>query len=100
MAQHVGIALLKELDLYPSDGETIHTNVARALPAFDDQRYPLLRLVDPFGDTIFSSHQMTGLIPELRARLAETGDPSLADAIAAAERCQARDLTWLVFIGD
>lgn len=100
MAQHVGIVLLDELDLDPSNGEVSLANVASALPEFDDERYPLLRLVDPYGDTVFSSYQMVGLIAELRARLAETDDSSLADAIAAAERCMARPRTWLIFIGD
>lgn len=101
MAAHIGIELLEEIDLDPSGGgETIHVNVGDALPAFDDQRYPLLRLVDPYGDTIFSSYQMVGLLAELQARLTETGDSSLAVAIAAGERCQAKSRTWLVFIGD
>lgn len=100
MAQHVGIELRDEIELDPAAGEAIQSNVGRALPEFDDLRYPLLRLVDPDGDTIFSSYQMVGLLAELRARLAETGDSSLAEAIAAGERCKARPRTWLVFIGD
>jgi len=73
---------------------------ATALPDFDDHRYPLLRLVDPYGNTIFSSYQMVGLIEELQSRLAETGNSSLAEAIVAAERCKTKWGTWLVFIGD
>lgn len=100
MAQHVGIALLDDIDLDPSDGEATETNVAQALPEFDDERYPLLRLIDEYGDTVFSSYQMVGLIAELQARYQETGDTSLVEAIAAAERCKARPRTWLWFIGD
>jgi hypothetical protein len=100
MAQHIGIALRDEIDLHPSRGENILLNVARSLPEFDDERYPLLRLVDPYGDTIFSSYQMVGLLAELQARLAETGDSSIAEAIVAANRCKNRPRTWLVFIGD
>jgi hypothetical protein len=98
---HVGIALRQDLDLAPAGpAESIQANVGDALPEFDDERYPMLRLVDPYGDTIFSTYQMVGLIAELEARFAETGDSSLAQAIVAAEHCKARVGTWLVFIGD
>ena len=100
MAQHIGIELFDEIDLHPSGSEAIQTNVARSLPEFNDERYPLLRLVDPYGNTVFSSYQMVGLLAELKARLAETGDTSLAEAIAAGERCKARPRTWLLFRGD
>jgi hypothetical protein len=47
--------------------EEIHPMKAelnRLLPIFDDQSFPLLRLIDPYGDTLFSSNQMHGFIPE------------------------------------
>lgn len=100
MAQHIGIELREDIDLHPSGGEAIQLNVARSLPEFNDQRYPLLRLVDPDGETIFSSYQMVGLLAELESRLAETGDSSIAEAIVAAKRCKAKPRTWLVFNGD
>lgn len=74
-------------------------DVGFALPDFDDARYPLLRLIDPYGDTIFNSYQMTGLIPELAARLEETNHQVLAEVIALAERCRTRR-SYFVFLGD
>jgi hypothetical protein len=100
VAAHIGIALFDDFDLDPSDAKVLQVNVGDALPAFDDQRYPLLRLVDPYGKTIFSTYQMVGLLAELQSRFTETGHSSLAEAIAAGERCQARLGTWLAFLGD
>ena len=79
--------------------EPSNANVGGAIPALDDSRYPLLRLVDPYGDTAFSSYQMIGLIPELIQRYEETHDAVLADVIRLAECCRARR-SYLVFIGD
>ncbi len=74
-------------------------DVGFALPDFEDARYPMLRLIDPYGDTVFNSYQMTGLIPELAARLEETNHQVLAQVIELAERCRMRR-SYLVFLGD
>jgi len=74
-------------------------DVGRSLPDFDDRRYPLLRLIDPYGDTIFSSYQMVELIPELRKRHLETDDEVLREVIRLAEACQGKR-SFLVFMGD
>lgn len=74
-------------------------NVAEVMPAFDAIAYPMLRLVDPYDDTVFNSNQMIGLIPELQRLLQETEDPVLPGVIKLAERCRSRG-GYLVFIGD
>src|SRR6266540_4082124 len=40
-------------------------NVGGLLPKLESMAYPLLRLVDPYDVTEFSSNQMIGLVPEL-----------------------------------
>ena len=35
----------------------------RVFPTVEDASFPMLRFIDPFGDTIFSSHQMLGFLP-------------------------------------
>jgi hypothetical protein len=74
-------------------------NVAAFLPELDDLRYPLLRLIDPYDDTEFSSNQMIGLLPELRRLHEETRAPILEQVIKLAERSRV-DGTYLAFIGD
>lgn len=70
------------------------------LPHHHDKSYPYLRLLDPYGDTVFSAIQMAAVIPELE-RLAGV-EPSLAmEAILQlAHRCQREVHTFLVFQGD
>lgn len=75
-------------------------DVGGAMPDFNDRRYPLLRLVDPYGDTLFSSYQMAGLIPELIQRHAETHNVALEEVMRLAEKCRDRRRSYLVFIGD
>jgi len=74
------------------------------LPAFDDHRFPLLRLVDPYGTTQFSSYQMKGLIPELEDLLNVTEAPGrrrlLEEVLNLAGRCSDEPHSCLVFLGD
>ncbi len=44
------------------------------LADFGDERHLFLSLIDPYGDTIFSSYQMAGVLPELERWAAE--DPT------------------------
>lgn len=74
-------------------------DIGGILPEFADERYPYLRLVDPYDDTFFSSNQMIAVLPELRRLEEETGDPVLAQVIVLAERCRAKG-GYLAFIGD
>ena len=74
--------------------------LAAAMPSFDSNDYPILRLVDPYGDTVFSSYQMAAVIPELE-RLASSRDgPGIAEVLQIALRCRNDPHTFLVFIGD
>jgi len=73
------------------------------LPSPDDSRFPLLRGVDPYGDTVFSSTQMRSLVPELEAlwTQARTGERALVDEILEMARtCWKGPHRTLVFIGD
>jgi hypothetical protein len=73
---------------------------ARALPEYDDLSFPYLRLVDPYGDTVFSRYQMVVVIPELK-RLAESSSSRQVDRVLEMARlCQATIHSYLVFIGD
>jgi hypothetical protein len=87
------------------DGDAVRTleprgaNISEVMPAFNDGRYPLLRYVDPYDDTTFTSNQMNGLLPELRQLHAETGSAVLEQVIGLAEMCHERGW-YMVFIGD
>ena len=72
----------------------------RELPDFEDNRYPLLRLVDPNGDTMFSSYQMVAVVPELERLAIEKPSPSIDRVLAVARRCASSVHTYLWFIGD
>lgn len=75
------------------------SNIAHLIPELEDLRYPILRLIDPYDITEFSSNQMIGLLPELRQLHAETQDPVLIQVIRLAEQSRL-DGTYLAFIGD
>jgi hypothetical protein len=73
---------------------------ARALPEHDDLSFPYLRLVDPYGNTMFNGYQMAAVIPELE-RLAESSSSRQVDRVLQMARlCQATIHSYLVFIGD
>ena len=74
-------------------------NFGDVMPGFDDERYPLLRYVGPYGDTAFSSYQMTRVIPELLRLHESSPDAVLADVLHLAEKCRDRQ-GYLVFVGD
>jgi len=76
----------------------------RLLSKAEGDRFPLLRWVDPYGDTFFNHLQMRGLIPELEdlAHIALTGD-ELTFLVAVrrlAEACSREVHTFLRFRGD
>jgi hypothetical protein len=73
---------------------------AAHLPAYDDSRYPSLRLIDPYGDTTFGRYQMVAVIPELEALLRERPSPEIEAVLAAARKwCVDRQM-YLTFMGD
>lgn len=72
---------------------------AAHLPEYDDARFPYLRFIDPYGDTVFGSYQMVAVIPELEALLTERPSPEIEAVLAAARQCAGRG-RYLWFLGD
>ncbi|MEN9646136.1 MAG: hypothetical protein RL238_2805 [Actinomycetota bacterium] len=74
----------------------------RLLPPTGDPDFPYLGLLDPYGDTYFSSFQMQAILPEIR-RLKElsTGRSDILDALEElAEQCRDGVHVYLIFVGD
>jgi hypothetical protein len=69
------------------------------LPAYDDDRYPYLRSIDPYSDTIFSRYQMVEVMPELEALTSERPSPEIDAVLAVARRCAGEPHTYLAFVG-
>jgi len=72
---------------------------------YEDETYPLLSGIDPYGDTIFNSLQLPHLILELERRLevmdAGPKSRSVEGVLALARECLASSPhTYLVFVGD
>ncbi len=57
--------------------------VQRFLPAFDAIDFPLLRYVDPAGDTTFNQFQIPDVISELERLLLKRNDPKVAHHLKA-----------------
>jgi hypothetical protein len=100
----MGLAL--RVQLRYADGEVLARDsqhsfeLAALMPAISDMDFPLLRLVDPYGETIFSRHQMLGVIPELdRLALKDTAGV-LVKVREFASRCRETPHAFLVLIGD
>ncbi len=74
--------------------------LAAALSDLDDAEYPMLRFVDPYGTTYFSSLQMIGVIPELERLAKASPRPTLDKVLQMARRVRAKPHTFLVFVGD
>ena len=73
---------------------------ATHVPDYDDTRYPYLRLIDPYGDTIFSSYQMAAVLPELESLLDERPSAEIDAVLALARRCADEVHTYLALVGD
>lgn len=73
-------------------------------PTALDETFPLLRLVDPYGVTYFSTRQMLGVVPELLRLLDLAGSEEsrafLGSVVQLASTCSAHPHSYLVFIGD
>lgn len=74
--------------------------LARSLPRFEDFHFPYLRLIDPYGYTIFNSLQMDAVIPELQLLAAQDSSASVQRVLELARRAGADKPRFLVFIGD
>jgi hypothetical protein len=72
---------------------------------YEDETYPLLSGIDPYGDTVFNSLQLPRLIKELERRFEamESGlsRQRVGKVLGVARECQdAPPHTYLVFVGD
>jgi hypothetical protein len=75
----------------------------RLLPSHDDVSFPLLRFVDPYGNTFFNGNQMYGLLTEWDALEQKAGDDEsefMKKVRAMGETCKKTPHTFLRFIGD
>ena len=74
------------------------------LPDAADSAFPLLRGLDPYADTFFTSYQMQWLIQELNALVsgATTDDERelIAEVLQLAQRCADTPHAILLFVGD
>jgi hypothetical protein len=77
-------------------------DLSRVLPPAGDPDFPMLGLLDPYGDTTFSSLQMRAVIPEVRRLKQLTPNPPvvLDDLEELAEECADGVHVFLVFVGD
>ena len=75
----------------------------RLLP-MEDPRFPILRYVDPYSNTIFNGAQMYPLIEELdqliKDATSEEDRGVLASVRELAVQCRDKPQTYLRFIGD
>lgn len=76
--------------------------LSKVLPPLGDPDFPVLGLVDPYGDTFFSSLQMKAVLPELRRlkQLVPNPPAVLIDVEELAEQCAEGVHVFLVFVGD
>jgi len=67
----------------------------------DDGAYPYLLLIDPYDETVFSSHQCAVLVGEFeRLATARPDDPGVSAALELVRRCADDVATTLWFVGD
>ena len=82
----------------------VNPELNRWLPPFDDASYPLLRLIDPYGNTLFSSNQLHRFLPEwdrLNQNVTDDGARKLFKRVRnIAEPCKKKPHTFLRFVGD
>jgi hypothetical protein len=78
--------------------------LARILPPLDDQSYPMLASIDPYGDTTFNRVQMPRFLAEwsLIAVKAQSPEESalVGEVANMARRCADEVHLYLKFIGD
>jgi hypothetical protein len=76
----------------------------RVLPSFEDESFPMLRFIDPYGNTLFNTNQMFGFLSEWDRLIGAINDDEISKFMmrvrSMAERCQKNPHTFLRFIGD
>ncbi len=77
-------------------------DLTKLMPPMDDPDFPMLGLLDPYGDTFFSGTQMRRVIPELRKLrdLTLHPPPVLDELDDLASECAEGVHRFLVFVGD
>lgn len=74
---------------------------ARDLPDFDDRRFHHLRLIDPYGNTVFTQYQFEhGVLDELERHASERPSAGIEVLLGKARRCASQPRTALWLIGD
>jgi hypothetical protein len=100
----VPITVLLRAESGHVEGSIVEGNVelTRALPPFGDPDFPMLGLVDPYGDTIFNGLQMRSVIPEIqRLKKLTPNPPAVLDELEdLADLCANGIHLYLVFVGD
>jgi hypothetical protein len=81
---------------------TNQAGLVQALPPVGDPDFPMLGLLDRYGDTFFSPLQMRAVIPEIeRLKQLTPNPPEALDELAElAEECAHSVHVFLVFVGD
>jgi hypothetical protein len=73
---------------------------AQEMPAYDDPRYPYLRLVDRHDITVFNCYQMASVLPEVEQLAHERPSPGKEQLLEIARECASNVNTYLWLIGD
>jgi hypothetical protein len=66
----------------------------------DDPRYPGLRLIDPYDETVLSAYQCDVLEPDFARWAADSRDPEAGKVLDLVRRCAGDVSTSLWFLGD
>jgi hypothetical protein len=78
--------------------------VESLLPDFDDETSVCLRLIDPYGDTVFNQGQLPVFIRDLSLAIQNANNPDAKEfgekLLSLAERANGQVHTYLKFIGD
>lgn len=94
----ITVELWTELTNPIVEGQVLAISLPRELAT--DLRFPLLKWVDPWGDTVFNRAQCAELVAELELASEVFGDDGLAPVLALAGRAASEPHSYLVFIGD
>ena len=97
----INIELRYESGEAVDDERAIAIVEARDLPGLDDHRFPYLRLIDPYGNTMFSPVQVEHVVlDELQRYASERPSPGINLLLAMARRCLTKRRVALWLIGD